>query len=90
MRDTLPKNPRRIENGVVNLDCVKGIGTHWTAYKKTNNIVYYFDSYGNLKPPRELIKYFRGSAIRYNQKDFQKQNDFNCGHLCLKFLLTKD
>lgn len=88
MRDTLPTSPNFAESGVVNLDKNSGGGTHWTAYKKLGNTVQYFDSYGDLKPPIELMQYFRGSEIRYNYENHQKQNKYNCGHLCLKFLAS--
>lgn len=86
MIDKLPLKPRRTECGIINLDKSTGNGTHWTAYYKyNNNKILYFDSYGNLRPPRELVDYL-GSNIEYNYKRFQKDNTVNCGHLCLKFL----
>lgn len=57
MRDTLPSKPRKIECAVLNLDTSNNSGTHWVAYAKQNDYVEYFDSFGNLKPPLELIKY---------------------------------
>ncbi len=45
----------------------------------------YFDSYGNLCPPIELIAYF-GNFLTYNRDSFQSYNTVICGHLCLKFL----
>lgn len=86
MRDTLPSKPHYNESGIVNLDSQRGIGTHWVAYKKRGCKVKYFDSFGNLKPPVELIRYFRGSDIQYNHDSHQSYNSFNCGHLCLDFL----
>lgn len=89
MRDALPQKIRKKECGIINLDESSGSGTHWTAYcKKQNNILYY-DSYGNLKPPKEVIKYFLSNHpinILYNYYNEQKFNSFVCGHLCLKFL----
>ncbi|KAF0747786.1 Uncharacterized protein FWK35_00015862 [Aphis craccivora] len=41
-------------------------GTHWVYYKKTGKSVLYFDSFGNLRPPLELEKYFKGCDIEYN------------------------
>lgn len=57
MRDNLPKSPKRNECAIINLDSVNGLGTHWVSYCKLNNIAYYFDSFGNLPPPKELIEY---------------------------------
>lgn len=87
MRDNLPKKPHLLESGIVNLDSYKGPGTHWVAYYKNKNNNEYFDSYGNLQPPLEIIRYL-GPNITYNYKRKQNFNSFNCGHLCLKFLLN--
>lgn len=86
MKDELPKRPWKNENGIVNLDDRSGDGTHWVAYKKRGKDVLYFDSFGNLQPPRELKKYLAGNAIRYNFERFQNFNSVVCGHLCLNFL----
>lgn len=85
MRDELPKRPFNRECGIVNLDSSKNPGTHWVAYVKCSDYVEYFDSYGNLKPPKELVKYI-GSNIHYNNENIQRDHPYNCGHLCLKFL----
>lgn len=87
MLDNLPKTkPWKKECGIVNLDNSSGPGTHWVAYyKKDANSIYYFDSFGNLQPPKEVINYL-GSKIKYNYESFQNYDTFICGHLCLKFL----
>lgn len=85
MRDELPKKSFQKECGVVNLDSSENHGTHWVAYVKINSYVEYFDSYGNLRPPQELINYV-GSNIQYNYINSQKNHPYNCGHLCIKFL----
>lgn len=86
MRDDLPTHPRAYESGIVNLDSYSGNGTHWVCYKKMGNKVYYFDSFGNLKPPLELSRYFGDNEIYYNYRRVQNFNSVICGHLCLKFL----
>lgn len=90
MKDKLPKKIGKNECGIVNLDNSIGSGTHWTAYVKKNKYIIYFDSYGNLRPPQELIKYLKSDGgsnkILYNYFNEQKENAYNCGHLCLKFL----
>ena len=71
MRNSLPPaGPRNYEKAIVNLDLSLGPGTHWVAYKKFGKNVYYFDSYGNLKPPPELIEYFKNCKIYFNHKRF--------------------
>ena len=88
MLDTLPKRPKSIECGVVNLDSKKGKGTHWVAYYKNKNFKEYFDSFGNLAPPKEIVKYLGADNLRYNYSQHQNFNTFNCGHLCLNFLYS--
>lgn len=84
--DKLPSTPKTRESAVVNLDFERNPGTHWTCYKKVNKSVFYFDSFGNLPPPLQLRKYFKGCDIKYNYNREQAFDAFNCGHLCLKFL----
>lgn len=95
MRDTLPDSgPHYNESAIINLDSINGMGTHWVSYKKRGGVINYYDSFGDLPPPRELVQYFyRGLSgchkIFYN---YDRQQNFNtvwCGHLCLKFLASK-
>ena len=72
MRTCLPANgPKTNEVAIVNLDDDTGPGTHWVAYRKTDKNVIYFDSFGNLKPPKELLKYLGVEKIHYNYKKYQ-------------------
>ncbi len=91
MRDTLPSNQpaTKEENFILNLDTNAGNGSHWVGVHRVNEVVEYFDSFGNLKPPSELVKYLRNCKIFYNQKRYQNYNTFLCGHLCLVFLKSK-
>lgn len=86
MRDTLPKKPKKTECAIFNLDISKNEGTHWVAYVKMKNYCEYFDSFGNLKPPLEFMKYMEGIRISYNYVQFQNFDTVNCGHLCIHFL----
>lgn len=91
MRDTLPNRIWYSETGVVNLDSIFGSGTHWVCYSKNGKNICYFDSYGNLGPPLELVEYFNTSSqqplnIVYNYECRQNMNTVICGHLCLMFL----
>lgn len=86
MRNSMPSSgPRRNESAIVNLDNQSGPGTHWVAYKKRGNSIIYFDSYGNLRPPVDLQRYFKHYKILYNT-DLYQYKPYNCGHLCLEFL----
>lgn len=96
MRNELPDTIRYNESGVVNLDDADGPGTHWVSYKKCANSVQYYDSFGNLRPPQELMHYFNSNVdadgrpvhVRYNYERQQTVNTIVCGHLCLRFLCT--
>ena len=93
MRNALPTcGARRNESGIVNLDDATGPGTHWVAYAKRNNCVVYFDSFGNLRPPKELARYFGNGAttIEYNRTSYQTYDQSFCGQMCLRFLQTVD
>lgn len=77
----------------MNLDTLDGDGTHWVAYYKKNKKILYFDSYGDLRPPRELLLYFlsdgRKNSIQYNYISYQSYNSYVCGHHCLIFLYNQ-
>lgn len=86
MRDTLPKIPHKNESCIINLDPVSKSGSHWVAFSKRGVYVYYFDSFGNLRPSKEVIDYLKNCYIRYNYHSYQTFNSSICGHLCLLFL----
>lgn len=87
MKDNLPINIKLNETAVVNLDNTDGPGTHWVCYKKIGKNVYYYDSFGNIPPPKELLHYFRHTPhIFYNYERQQPLDTVICGHLCLEFL----
>ena len=92
MRNALPDTaPWKNESVIVNLDDESGPGTHCVCYKKRGNRVHYFDGFGNLRPPLELMQYFGDTAdVRYNYERKQPPNTVICGHLCLDFLSSSD
>lgn len=51
-RNAMPNTlPWENESAHVNLEDESGLGIHWVFYKKRGIRVYYFDRYGNLRPP---------------------------------------
>lgn len=80
--------PRRNETGIINLDSSSGNGTHWVAYSKKNNRVLYSDSFG-LRPPPEVVQYFKGHNLLYSNDQIQEFDSSNCGKLCLLFLIKE-
>lgn len=90
MRDNLPeKGPMKNECIILNHDSIKNNGTHWTCFAKVDKNVYYFDSFGKLAPPLELIEYLGSDCnIFYNTEQYQEFNTVICGHLCVRFLFS--
>lgn len=89
MRDTLSKKvgPLLKEGFILNQESIRSMeGSHWCAVVKYYNDAYYFDSFGNLPPPLEIVRYLKGVNIYYNVKRYQSYGSNICGHLCLKFL----
>jgi hypothetical protein len=87
MKDELPKKINKLECGIINFENSYQEGTHWTAYYKNNDKKYYFDSYGDAPPPKELYKYLGSKKIIINRVRVQNYDDLPiCGHLCLLVL----
>ena len=83
MLDELPigSGPLYRENAIVNLNRSTEPGSHWVAYKKRGCNASYFDSYGDLCPPSELVAYLRErntvDQIEYNVERYQNDR-CNC------------
>lgn len=75
------------ETLIINLDSSDGPGTHWLAAIRCGRIVFSYDSFGDISPPREVLSYFKNTHIFQNYNSEQKINTINCGHLCLSFLV---
>lgn len=85
----MPKHAHKNESCIVNLEPSSGLGSHWVAIYKKGNHAHYFDSFGNLRPPREISHYLRDcNSILYNYDRYQSFDSVICGHLCLQFLLS--
>lgn len=50
--------------------------------------VWYFDSFGNVKPPKEFFEYLEVPQIYYNYDRYPNFKTFLYGRLCLKFLYS--
>jgi len=87
MKDELAQKINMVKCGIINLKNSDQERSHWTSYYKNNNKKYYFDSYGNAPPPKELFKYLGSENVIYNTIRYQNYNDPPiCGHLCLAVL----
>lgn len=81
--------PMPIECGVINLDTKLGSGSHWACYLKRYDVIFYIDSFGDLSPPKDFIKFFENYQIYYNFNQIQKFDTVICGHLCLCYLFNE-
>ena len=90
-RNALPSTgPYKNESAIINLDDKNGLGSHWVCYKKKGQKFWYFDSFGDLRPFKELFNYLKVKEILYNYNRYQTFNTVICGHLCLNFLYKKN
>lgn len=99
MRDTLLLTKKKKNRKVTKRECwilnhgsSQTNGSHWTALAKNWNTAFYFDSFGKLPPPLEVIKYLENNSdgavhLFYNAKKYQNYGTSICGHLCLRFLM---
>jgi hypothetical protein len=92
LRNELPKNLKNRECGILNLDTKSG--THWTAwiFNAAFQKAIYFDSYGNIQPPPELMIHLSPCPlIFFNYDRFQlnygDEPSYVCGQWCLDFLI---
>lgn len=58
------------ECGIINPDVSTGPGTHWVACKENGKIINFFDSFGNLQSPPEVLNYY----YRYEKKEVPFSN----------------
>lgn len=88
MRDQLPRKPHNNECWILNqAKNDHPTGTHWCALVKFKNVAYYFDSFGKLPPPLEVLAYLGHDVeLKYNYHRYQNYNEIICGQLCLIFL----
>jgi hypothetical protein len=70
----------------MNLDVIKGDGTHWVCWykKKNGDVCFYFDSFG-ISYPIEFKKYMKCDII-HSTYQIQKIGDIICGHLSILIL----
>jgi hypothetical protein len=72
---------------IINLENHDQPGSHWTAFIKDRDNVYYYDSFG-IVPPQNEYDIFRNESdyIYYNTADHQNIDSNSCGWWCIAFL----
>ncbi|CAH1107456.1 unnamed protein product [Psylliodes chrysocephalus] len=75
MKNELPLEPNKNECGILNLNNSNQNGSHWVAWFKKDDFKFYFDSFGDVYPPIELVNYFGKDNLYYNDDRYQNFND---------------
>ena len=85
LRDNLPN---KIKDGtyVTNLDEYSDIGIHWILLYVKNNDITYFDSFGVVHIPKEIIKLIGRKNVIVNVFRIQAFDSIMCGYFCIGFI----
>jgi hypothetical protein len=72
---------------IINLENHNEGGSHWTAFIKDRNDIYYYDSFG-VVPPENIYDIFKidSQNIYYNTSDDQNFDATSCGWWSIAFL----
>ena len=62
------------------------IGTHWIALYVPNNIVTYFNSFGEEHIPKEIRTSIGNKNMKTNILRIQAYNSIMCGYFCIGFV----
>ncbi|KAJ8868952.1 hypothetical protein PR048_030493 [Dryococelus australis] len=78
MRDDLPKKPNLHEGMIVNLDSKQNEGTYWVALIKNINHSLYYNSFGDLCPPIEILSAIVNISLYINNVDINGNSSQLC------------
>ena len=87
MKDELQNSDLKQGCYIINLQNHDENGSHWTAFIKDKNDIYYYDSFG-VVPPQNLYDIFiiDSTALYYNTSDDQNFDATSCGWWSISFL----
>ena len=74
------------ESTIVNLDDSLGKGTHWISYKKINDEIFYFNSYGVAYIPDIIKNQYPNHKFICNIYRIQSMDSNQCGRYCILFV----
>ena len=74
------------ESTIVNLDDSLGKGTHWISYKKINDKMFYFDSYGVAYIPDIIKNQYPKHKLICNIYKIQSMDANQCGRFFILFV----
>ena len=74
------------QSTIVNLDDSLGEGTHWISYKKINDKIFYFDSYGVAYIPDIIKNQYPKHKFICNIYRIQSIDSVQCARFCILFV----
>ena len=74
------------QSTIVNLDDSLGKGTHWISYRKIDNKIFYFDSYGVANIPDIIKNQYPNHKFICNIYRIQSIDSVLCGRFCILFV----
>ena len=74
------------QSTIVNLDDSLGKGSHWISYKKINDELFYFDSYGVAYIPDIIKNQYPKHIFICNIYRIQSMDSNQCGRFCILFV----
>ena len=77
---------RNNQSTIVNLDYSSGKGTHWISYKRINDKIFYFDSYGVAYIPDIIKKQYPKHKFICNIYRIKSIYSNQCGSYCILFV----
>ena len=87
MKDELNENNLTDGNYIMNLQNHDQGGTHWTAFIKHGQNIFYCDSYGQYPPQNEFNLFNKFHHIYILAEDLQDYNSELCGWFALFFII---
>ena len=74
------------QSTIINLQNSDRIGSHWTSYKRTVNIIFYFDCYVVAYIPDIIKNQYPKHKFICNIYRIQSMDSNQCGRFCILFV----
>ena len=74
------------QSTIINLQDSNQVGSHWTCYRKRNDKIFYFDSYGVAYIPDVIKNQYPNHKFISNIYRIQSMDSNQCGRFCILFV----
>ena len=74
------------QSTIINLQDSNQVGSHWTCYRKRNDKIFYFDSYGVAYIPDIIKNQYPNHKFICNIYRIQSMDSNQCGRFCILFV----